>query len=128
MSDWFPSTLHFSLISLSAFHQMAISELQNQERVPESLNKQLALAVRSIQWTYAIFWTISDTQPGYSKFLLLSVLAYFCSASLLFSSTNTYIFSLNKDQNEQRPGFFVLICAKMMFCSVLCSFLAIGSA
>lgn len=43
---------------------MATSELQNQERVPESLNKQLALAVRSIHWSYAIFWTISDTQPG----------------------------------------------------------------
>ncbi|XP_021631103.1 transcription factor GLABRA 3 isoform X3 [Manihot esculenta] len=30
----------------------------------ENLKKQLALAVRSIQWSYAIFWSISATQPG----------------------------------------------------------------
>ncbi|XP_042503404.1 transcription factor EGL1-like [Macadamia integrifolia] len=34
--------------------------LQNQEGVPENhLRKQLAFAVRSIQWSYAIFWSIS---------------------------------------------------------------------
>lgn len=38
--------------------------LQKEERVPENLKKQLALAVRSIQWSYAIFWSISPTQPG----------------------------------------------------------------
>ncbi|KAH9719549.1 transcription factor GLABRA 3 [Citrus sinensis] len=43
---------------------MDTTKIQNQKRVPESLKKQLALAVRSIQWSYAIFWTISDTQPG----------------------------------------------------------------
>ncbi|XP_044477014.1 transcription factor EGL1-like isoform X2 [Mangifera indica] len=32
--------------------------------VPENLKKQLALAVRSIQWSYAIFWSISASQPG----------------------------------------------------------------
>ncbi|KAL5174265.1 Transcription factor GLABRA 3 [Glycine soja] len=32
--------------------------------VPENLKKQLALAVRSIHWSYAIFWTDSTTQPG----------------------------------------------------------------
>ncbi|XP_057510713.1 transcription factor GLABRA 3-like [Actinidia eriantha] len=32
--------------------------------VPENLRKQLAVAVRSIQWSYAIFWSISSTQPG----------------------------------------------------------------
>ncbi|TKY60632.1 Transcription factor GLABRA 3 [Spatholobus suberectus] len=32
--------------------------------VPENLTKQLALAVRSIHWSYAIFWTDSTTQPG----------------------------------------------------------------
>uniref|UniRef100_A0A0D9YAU3 Uncharacterized protein n=1 Tax=Oryza glumipatula TaxID=40148 RepID=A0A0D9YAU3_9ORYZ len=26
--------------------------------------KQLAAAVRSISWTYAIFWSISTTRPG----------------------------------------------------------------
>ncbi|XP_057763228.1 transcription factor EGL1-like isoform X1 [Arachis stenosperma] len=32
--------------------------------VPEKVKKQLALAVRSIQWSYAIFWSSSPTQPG----------------------------------------------------------------
>ncbi|XP_027341659.1 transcription factor EGL1-like [Abrus precatorius] len=32
--------------------------------VPDNMKKQLALAVRSIQWSYAIFWTDSTTQPG----------------------------------------------------------------
>ncbi|PRQ17672.1 putative transcription factor bHLH family [Rosa chinensis] len=40
------------------------TRLQNQERVPENLRKQLAIAVRSIQWSYAIFWSISPRQPG----------------------------------------------------------------
>uniref|UniRef100_A0A2C9WCF8 BHLH domain-containing protein n=1 Tax=Manihot esculenta TaxID=3983 RepID=A0A2C9WCF8_MANES len=36
-----------------------------QENLPEkNLKQQLALAVRSIQWSYAIFWTISARQPG----------------------------------------------------------------
>ncbi|XP_012086894.1 transcription factor GLABRA 3 isoform X3 [Jatropha curcas] len=35
-----------------------------EEIVPENLKKQLALAVRSIQWSYAIFWSISTRQPG----------------------------------------------------------------
>nr|BAN17386.1 bHLH transcription factor [Torenia fournieri] len=34
------------------------------EVVTENLKKQLALAVRSIQWSYAIFWSVSSTQPG----------------------------------------------------------------
>ncbi|KAL0408202.1 UNVERIFIED_CONTAM: Transcription factor GLABRA 3 [Sesamum radiatum] len=37
---------------------------QSQKGVPENLRKQLALAVRSIQWSYAIFWSISAKQPG----------------------------------------------------------------
>ncbi|CAL9030137.1 unnamed protein product [Prunus brigantina] len=40
------------------------TRLQNQDRVPENLRKQLALAVRSIEWSYAIFWSISARQPG----------------------------------------------------------------
>lgn len=32
--------------------------------VPENLTKQLAVAVRSIQWSYAIFWSISSRQQG----------------------------------------------------------------
>ncbi|MED6170903.1 endoglucanase 3 [Stylosanthes scabra] len=31
---------------------------------PEKVKKQLALTVRSIQWSYAIFWSNSPTQPG----------------------------------------------------------------
>ncbi|KAL2544136.1 Transcription factor GLABRA 3 [Forsythia ovata] len=42
-------------------------EDQSQEEVPENLKKQLALAVRSIQWSYAIFWSISSKQPGVLK-------------------------------------------------------------
>ncbi|GAB2273913.1 endoglucanase 3 [Dionaea muscipula] len=41
--------------------------LQNQELVPENLRKQLAAAVRSIQWSYAIFWSTSPSQPGVLK-------------------------------------------------------------
>lgn len=41
---------------------MATGRLQNQPA--ESLRKQLALAVKSIQWSYAIFWSISCRQPG----------------------------------------------------------------
>lgn len=38
--------------------------VQNQEGVPENLSKQLAVAVRSIQWSYAIFWSLSTRQQG----------------------------------------------------------------
>ncbi|XVE77141.1 hypothetical protein DITRI_Ditri13aG0037800 [Diplodiscus trichospermus] len=37
---------------------------KNQEGVPENLRKQLAVTVRSIQWSYAIFWSLSATQQG----------------------------------------------------------------
>ncbi|KAA8522415.1 hypothetical protein F0562_013224 [Nyssa sinensis] len=40
------------------------TEQQNQEGVPENLRKQLSVVVRSIQWSYAIFWSISSRQPG----------------------------------------------------------------
>nr|AIS92514.1 putative GLABRA 3 transcription factor [Epimedium sagittatum] len=45
------------------------AEAHNQEgRVRENfLRKQLSVAVRSIQWSYAIFWTISTKQPGVLK-------------------------------------------------------------
>ncbi|KAL2342750.1 hypothetical protein Fmac_004035 [Flemingia macrophylla] len=32
--------------------------------VPDNMKEQLALSVRSIHWSYAIFWTDSATQPG----------------------------------------------------------------
>ncbi|KAL6979576.1 endoglucanase 3 [Sarracenia purpurea var. burkii] len=36
----------------------------NQEGFQENIRKQLAVIVGSIQWSYAIFWSISTTQPG----------------------------------------------------------------
>ncbi|TYH41861.1 hypothetical protein ES332_D11G023200v1 [Gossypium tomentosum] len=43
---------------------MANTGVQNQEKVPMNLKQQLALAVRNIQWSYGIFWSISAKQPG----------------------------------------------------------------
>ncbi|KAF3583055.1 hypothetical protein DY000_02033804, partial [Brassica cretica] len=37
---------------------------QNRTSVPENLKKQLAISIRSIQWSYAIFWSVSASQPG----------------------------------------------------------------
>ncbi|KAK4365371.1 hypothetical protein RND71_016729 [Anisodus tanguticus] len=37
---------------------------QDQDGVPDNLRKQLAFAVRGIQWSYAIFWSTPLTQPG----------------------------------------------------------------
>ncbi|XVF10591.1 hypothetical protein REPUB_Repub07fG0195600 [Reevesia pubescens] len=34
------------------------------QNVPKNLKKQLALSVRNIQWSYAIFWSISARRPG----------------------------------------------------------------
>ncbi|XP_042010681.1 transcription factor EGL1-like isoform X2 [Salvia splendens] len=36
----------------------------NQKVVPDDLRQQLALAVKSIQWSYAIFWSFSAQQSG----------------------------------------------------------------
>ncbi|GMH29746.1 hypothetical protein Nepgr_031589 [Nepenthes gracilis] len=38
--------------------------LQNQGEVPENLRKWLAASVRSIQWSYSIFWSTSPAEPG----------------------------------------------------------------
>ncbi|KAK7399205.1 hypothetical protein VNO78_10384 [Psophocarpus tetragonolobus] len=54
--------MHPVFCSLSTFD--LCDYLQNQKMVPENLKKQLALAVRSIHWSYAIFWTDSTAQPG----------------------------------------------------------------
>ncbi|KAI8545123.1 hypothetical protein RHMOL_Rhmol07G0018200 [Rhododendron molle] len=37
---------------------------QNQQGVPENLRRQLAVAVRSVQWSYGIFWSMSTKQEG----------------------------------------------------------------
>lgn len=38
--------------------------MQNQEGAPDHLRRQLAVAVRSVQWSYAIFWSLSTKQQG----------------------------------------------------------------
>ncbi|KAF9687823.1 hypothetical protein SADUNF_Sadunf02G0133200 [Salix dunnii] len=38
--------------------------VQSQQAVQEKLRKQLAIAVRSVQWSYAIFWSLSARQQG----------------------------------------------------------------
>ncbi|XP_073019756.1 transcription factor GLABRA 3 [Primulina eburnea] len=37
---------------------------KNSKQVPGNLKKQLALAIRNIQWNYAIFWSFSAEKPG----------------------------------------------------------------
>lgn len=37
----------------------------NEDRQTEDLRKRLAVAVRSIQWSYAVFWSLSTIQQGY---------------------------------------------------------------
>jgi hypothetical protein len=39
--------------------------VQSQQAILEKLRKQLAIAVRSVQWSYAIFWSLSTRQKGY---------------------------------------------------------------
>ncbi|XP_044491820.1 transcription factor GLABRA 3-like [Mangifera indica] len=43
---------------------MAANATQNHDAVLQDLRKQLAVAVRSIQWSYAIFWSSSTSQQG----------------------------------------------------------------
>lgn len=38
--------------------------VQSQQAILEKLRKQLAVAVRSVQWSYAIFWSLSTRQKG----------------------------------------------------------------
>jgi hypothetical protein len=46
---------------------MALSASLVRQDVPpgRQLRNQLAAAVRSINWSYAFFWSISNAQPGY---------------------------------------------------------------
>ncbi|XP_075495103.1 transcription factor GLABRA 3-like [Primulina tabacum] len=37
---------------------------RNSKQVSDNLKRQLALAIRNIQWNYAIFWSISAEKPG----------------------------------------------------------------
>eukprot|EP00257_Ricinus_communis_P024259 XP_015584416.1 transcription factor EGL1 isoform X1 [Ricinus communis] len=41
------------------------NSVHSHEVVSDNLRKQLAVAVRSIQWSYAIFWSLSTSQQGY---------------------------------------------------------------
>ncbi|CAN6276567.1 unnamed protein product [Urochloa humidicola] len=46
---------------------MALSSASPVREVPtpeRKLRNQLAAAVRSINWSYALFWSVSSTQPG----------------------------------------------------------------
>jgi len=48
---------------------MALSASQVQEELQQAaerqlMRNQLAAAARSINWTYALFWSISSTRPG----------------------------------------------------------------
>ncbi|KAG8378968.1 hypothetical protein BUALT_Bualt07G0039600 [Buddleja alternifolia] len=43
---------------------MATANQNQNEVIPDNFRKQLAIAVRTIQWSYAIFWSTSSTQPG----------------------------------------------------------------
>ncbi|XP_057980949.1 transcription factor EGL1-like isoform X2 [Malania oleifera] len=43
---------------------MMADGVQNQEGIPENFKERLAVAVRSIQWSYAIFWSMSTSQQG----------------------------------------------------------------
>ncbi|KAL8166958.1 hypothetical protein V2J09_008457 [Rumex salicifolius] len=38
--------------------------IESPERVVENLRKQLSVAVRSVQWSYAVFWSLSTTKQG----------------------------------------------------------------
>ncbi|KAJ6334865.1 hypothetical protein OIU78_011670 [Salix suchowensis] len=38
--------------------------VRSQQALQEKLRKQLAIAVRSVQWSYAIFWSLSARQQG----------------------------------------------------------------
>ncbi|TVU14930.1 hypothetical protein EJB05_38427 [Eragrostis curvula] len=42
----------------------ASSRLQEEPQQGKQLRNQLAAAVRSINWTYAVFWSVSSTHPG----------------------------------------------------------------
>lgn len=59
-----------------------------QEVVPENLRKQLSVAVRSIQWSYAIFWSLSTTQQGCDSFSLSPIV--FLADYLFVSFTMDY--------------------------------------
>ena len=48
--------------------------LENCDSEPGFLRKQLAVAVKSIQWSYAIFWSPSSRQHGYGFFFFDQVL------------------------------------------------------
>lgn len=60
--------------------------LENCDSEPGFLRKQLAVAVKSIQWSYAIFWSPSTRQHGYGFF--------FCNQFLmpLFFILGLYIY------------------------------------
>lgn len=71
--------------------------VQSQEGLPGNLSKQLAVAVRSIQWSYAIFWSLSAKQQGYVtpfSYLIFSFQNH-QSALPLYMGLYTFLSNLN---------------------------------
>nr|CAB92300.1 transcription factor [Zea mays] len=51
-------------MALSASRVQQAEELLQRPAERQLMRSQLAAAARSINWSYALFWSISDTQPG----------------------------------------------------------------
>ncbi|KAL0447947.1 UNVERIFIED_CONTAM: Transcription factor EGL1 [Sesamum latifolium] len=75
---------------------------QSQKGVPENLRKQLALAVRSIQWSYAIFWSISAKQPGICKIPKFGILTFAPFGVLV--SLSEFLLPLERDFHNGNKG------------------------
>ncbi|XP_057760101.1 uncharacterized protein LOC130980436 [Arachis stenosperma] len=59
----FQPSANFSISTLTITLINVFRNPKNKEMLPENFKEQLALSVRSIQWSYAIFWSTSSTQP-----------------------------------------------------------------
>lgn len=68
-----------------------------EEGVPGNMRKRLAVAVRSIQWSYAIFWSLSPTQHGYRFFFCPSLSLYVVAFTMFPSIETCYLWKFNSD-------------------------------
>lgn len=55
---------HFCKFEVGCLCLAMAHVVQSQQATLEKLRKQLAVAVRSVQWSYAIFWSLSTRQKG----------------------------------------------------------------
>lgn len=55
---------HFCKFEVGCLCSAMAHVVQTQQAILEKLRKQLAIAVRSVQWSYAIFWSLSTRQKG----------------------------------------------------------------